>query len=114
MSPTETVIAVAVEMLCGALGALAVRWWWPGLRLARATAILAGMAGGFALTFVAARIPGIGYLVGHVENAADSVMRGTGGLTPAVLIGVGVAGLLGGAILAPIVGVIGNAVGTRK
>lgn len=114
MSPTETVIAIAIEMLCGAAAALAVRWWWPGLGLARITTILAGMAGGFALTFLAARIPGIGHLVGHVENATDSIVRGVGGLTPAVLIGVGVAGLIGGFILTVIVGFIGNAVGAGK
>ena len=60
------------------------------------------------MTFVAAQIPGIGHLVGHVETAADSVMQGIGGLTPTVLIGVGVAGLLGGAILTAILGLIRN------
>lgn len=107
MSPTETVIAIVIEMLCGAAGAFAVRWW-SDLRLTKITTVLAGMAGGFALTFVAARIPGIGHLVGHVENAADSVMRGMGGLTPAVLVGVGVAGLLGGVILTTVLGLIRN------
>lgn len=106
MSPTETAIAIVVEMLCGAAGALAVRWWWLDLGLSRITTILVGMAGGFALTFVAARIPGIGHLVGHVEYAADSIMREMGGLTPAVLIGVGVAGLLGGALLTAVLGLI--------
>ena len=114
MSPTETVIAIAIEMLCGAAAAFAVRWWWPGPGLTRITTVLLGMAGGFALTFVAAQIPGIGHLVGHVENAADSAMRGVGGLTPAVLIGVGVSGLLGGAILTVIVAFIGRAGGTGK
>jgi hypothetical protein len=114
MSPTETVIAIAIEMLCGAAAALAARWWWPGLGLAKVTTILAGMAGGFALTFVAAQIPGIGHLVGHVESVTDSVMRGIGGLTPAVLIGVGVSGLLGGVILTVIVGFIGNAISADK
>ncbi|PAP95205.1 hypothetical protein CIT31_14160 [Mesorhizobium wenxiniae] len=106
MSPTETVIAIAIEILCGAAGALAVRWWWPSLELTKIAAVLAGMAGGFALTFVAAQIPGIGHLVGHAENAADSVMRGLGGLTPAVLIGVGVSGLLGGVVLMTVLGLI--------
>lgn len=108
MSPTETFIAIAIEMLCGAAGALAVRWWWSGLGLAKTTSVLAGMVGGFALTFAAAQIPGIGHLVGHVETAADSVMHGIGGLTPTVLIGVGVSGLLGGAILTAVLGLIRN------
>lgn len=111
MSPTGTVIAIAIEMLCGTAGALAVRWGWPELGLTRLIAILTGMVGGFVLTFVAARIPGIGHLVGHVETAADSVMHGIGGLTPAVLIGVGIAGLLGGAILTALFGLIRNRVG---
>ena len=108
MSPTEAVIAIAIEMLCGAAGALAVRWWWPGLGLTRITTVLAGMVGGFVLTFVAAQIPGIGHLVGHAENAANSVMRGVGGLTPAILVGVGVSGLLGGALLVAVLGLIRN------
>jgi hypothetical protein len=108
MSPTETVIAIVIEMLCGAAGAVAVRWWWPSLRLTKIITVLAGMVGGFALTFVAAQIPGIGRLVGHVENAADSAMRGVGGLTPTVLIGVGVSGLLGGVILMAVLGLIRN------
>jgi len=106
MSPTEAAIAIAIEMVCGAAAALSVRWAWPGLKLDRMAAILAGMVGGVTLTFAAARIPGIGHLVGHVENAADSVMRGVGGLTSAVLIGVGVAGLLGGAILTALLGLV--------
>lgn len=114
MSPAEAAIAIIVEMLCGAAGAFAARWRWSGLGLTRIATILADMVGGLALTFVAARIPGIGSLVGHVENAADSVMRGTGGLTPAVLVGVGVAGLLGGAILTAIVGFVAKADGTGK
>ncbi|MEI5678513.1 hypothetical protein G6N74_21390 [Mesorhizobium sp. CGMCC 1.15528] len=106
MSSTATVIAIAIEMLCGVAGALAVGWWWPRLGLAKITTALIGMVGGFALTFVAAQFPGIGYLVGHVENAADSTMRGVGGLTPAVLIGAGVSGLLGGGILMAVLGLI--------
>jgi len=99
LSSTATVIAIAIEMLCGVVGALAVGWWWPRLGLTKIRTALIGMVGGFALTFVATQLPDIGHLVGHVENAADSTMRGVGGLTPAVLIGVGVSGLLGGGIL---------------
>ena len=105
MSPTETVIAIAIEAFCGVAGAFAVRWW-RGPELTRITTVLAGVVGGIVLTFVAAEIPGIGHLVGHVETAADSVMHGIGGLTPAVLIGVGVSGLLGGAILMTALGMI--------
>ena len=99
MSPTEAVIAIAIEALCGVAGAFAVRVWWPRLAPTTITTVLAGMVGGIALTFIAAQIPGIGHLVGQVEAAANAVMQGTGGLTPAVLVGIGVSGLLGGAIL---------------
>ena len=107
MSPTETAIAIAIEMLCGAAGALPCGG---GARVgfARITAVLAGMVGGFALTFAAAQVPGIGHLLGHVETAANSVLRATGGLTPAVLIGVGVSGLLGGAVAMLVLGFIRN------
>jgi hypothetical protein len=106
MSPTGAVIALAIEALCGVAGAFAVRVWWPSLAATRITTVLAGMVGGVALTFIASKIPGIGHLVGHVEAAADAVMQGVGGLTPAVLIGVGVSGLLGGAILMAVLGLV--------
>jgi hypothetical protein len=109
MSTTETVTAIAIEMACGAAGARAVRCWWPRLGfITKTTTLLTGVVGGFALTFIAAQIPGIGHLVGHVETAADSAMRGVGGLTPAVLIGVGVSGLPGGVILMAVLGLIRN------
>jgi hypothetical protein len=99
MSPIEAVIAIAIEAVFGIAGAVTIRRWWPGPGYTRTTTVLAGMIGGVVLTFFAAHVPGIGHLVGHVETAADSVMLGIGGLTPAVLIGIGVSGLLGGAIL---------------
>lgn len=108
MSPTETAIAIAIEMFCGAAAALAVRRWWPDVGLTKIATVLVGMAGGLTLTFIAAQIPGVGHLVGHVENVADSATRGIGGLTLAVLIGVGVSGLLGGAILMAVLGLVSN------
>jgi hypothetical protein len=66
------------------------------------------MIGGYALTLLATHIPGISRFVGHVQNAADSAMRGIGGLTPAVLMGVGISGLLGGVVLAIVVAFFRN------
>ena len=63
-----------------------------------------GMLGGLALTLLAANIPGLGRFVGQVASAADASLRGLGGLTLAVLIGVGIAGLLGGVISISLVG----------
>ena len=114
MSPTEAVLAIVIEMFCGAAGALAVRWSWPNPGFNKITAVLAGMVGGLAMTYVAARIPGVGHFVGHVESTADSIIRGVGGLTPAVLVGIGVSGVLGGIILTVIVGFIRNVIGTGR
>jgi hypothetical protein len=100
MALAQTATAIAIELLCGAAGALAVRWRHRAPRLGVAATAVIGMIGGFVFTLLAAHVPGIGRFVGHVENTADSVMHGIGGLTPAILIGVGISGLLGGAILA--------------
>ena len=95
----NTATAIAIELLCGAAGALAVRWKYPGMGLSVLAAVIVGMIGGFAFTLLAAHVPGIARFVGYVENAADSAMRGVGGLTPAILLGVGISGLLGGVVL---------------
>jgi hypothetical protein len=110
----DTATAIAIELFCGAAGALAVRWRYPGFGLGAFVAIIVGMIGGYAFTILAAHVPGIGRFVGQVENAADSTMRETGGLTSTILIGVGISGLLGGAILAFIVAVLRNYKGLGK
>lgn len=114
MYPANMPFPLAVELLCAAAGALAVRWWRPGLRLGAVATAVVGMFGGFAFTLLAAHVPGVGEFVGHVENAADSAIRGTGGLTPAILIGVGMSGLLGGALLTLVVAFCRNAAGAGK
>lgn len=114
MVPADTATAIAIELLCGAAGALAVRWRVSGLRFGAFTTVIVGMIGGYAFTLLAAHVPGIGRFVGNVENAADSAIRGTGGLTPAILIGVGISGLLGGIILTIVVALFRNARGAGK
>ncbi|TKT69090.1 hypothetical protein [Aquamicrobium sp. LC103] len=104
MSGFELAVALAIEIVCGGAGGLAVGWWLRNLSLGTAANALTGAAGGLALTWLAARIPGVGRFVGHVESAADSAIQGVGGLTPAVLVGVGISGLLGGAALTALVG----------
>jgi len=114
MVPAETATAVAIELLCGAAGALAVRWRYRGLRLGVVATIVVGAVGGYAMTLLAARIPGIGRFIGHTENAADSVMNGIGGFTPAVLIGVGISGLLGGVVLTIVIALLRNSRSTGR
>ncbi len=98
MSGPEIVTLLVVEMICGAAGAIAVARLWRGIDLGWRSLAVIGMLGGVVLTLLAAQIPGVGRFVGHVGNALDATSRGAGGLTPAVLVGAGVAGLLGGVI----------------
>jgi hypothetical protein len=104
MSAFESIILLVVEFVCGAAGGLALGRWAGSRNLGRLIDGLAGGIGGLLLTWLAARIPGVGRYVGYVENAADAAMRGMGGLTPAILVGVGVAGLLGGVLLTAFAG----------
>jgi hypothetical protein len=113
MSGFETFVALIVEAACGAAGGLALGRWVRGVSLGAKANALTGAIGGLALTWLAGRLPGVGRFVGHVENAADATARGVGGLTPAVLIGVGIAGLLGGIILTAFAGFIRSRVGTE-
>ena len=96
MSAFESVILIVVEFICGAAGGLAFDRWADGQSFGRGINGLIGGIGGLLLTWIAANIPGVGRYLGHFENAADATMRGVGGLTPAILVGVGVARLLGG------------------
>lgn len=114
MVPADTATAIAIELLCGAAGALAIRWKYPCIKLDAFATVIVGMIGGYAFTLLAAHVPGIGHFVRNVENAADSAMRGTGGLTPAILIGVGISGLLGGIFLTVVVALFRNSRGAGK
>jgi hypothetical protein len=104
LSGLETATMLLIEMICGAAGAIAVARLWRSVDLGWKSIAFIGMLGGLALTLLAANIPGLGRFVGHVASAADASSRGVGGLTPAVLIGVGIAGLLGGVISISLVG----------
>jgi len=108
MSGFETSVALIIEILCGAAGGLALGRWVRRVSLGAKANALIGAIGGLAFTWLAARLPGVGSFVGHVENAADAAARGVGGLTPTILVGVGIAGLLGGIILTALAGSIGN------
>ena len=104
MSGLETATMLLVEAICGAAGAIAVARFWRSVALGWKSIAFIGMLGGLALTLLAAHVPGLGRFVGDVANAADASARGVGGLTLAALIGVGIAGLLGGAISICMVG----------
>src|SRR6478609_2539617 len=105
MSGLETITMLLVEMICGAAGAIAAVRLWRGIEFGWKSTAFIGMLGGLVLTLLAANVPMLGDFVGHVENATDATLRGAGGLTFAILVGVGIAGLLGGAISISLVGI---------
>ena len=57
-----------------------------------------GAFGGLILALLAMMFPGLARFVFYMGSAFDALSRGAGGLTLEVLIGVGIAGLLGGII----------------
>lgn len=108
MSGLEIATLLLIEAVCGAGGALAVTRLWPRAALEWKSAAAIGVVGGLALALLAAQIPGLAGFVGHVGSAIDATARGAGGLTPGLLAGVGVAGLLGGIALICLVGFTRN------
>jgi len=99
-------ILVIIEFLCGTAGGLALGRWVPGYSFGKVVDGLIGGIGGLLLVWPASGIPGVGRFIGHVENAADAALQGVGGLTPAILIGTGVTGLLGGLVLIVLAGFV--------
>jgi hypothetical protein len=104
MSGSDITTLILIEMIAGAAGAIAVARLWREIALGWKSIAVVGMLGGVILTLLAAQVPGVGRFVGHVETAIDAASRATGGLTLTVLIGAGVAGLLGGVISISLVG----------
>ncbi|MBE1711770.1 MULTISPECIES: hypothetical protein [Mesorhizobium] len=88
---------LVVEFICGAASGIALGRWVPSFSLGRTANGLIGGIGGVLFVWPSARIPGVGPLVGHHA----------GGLTPTMLIGAGIAGLLGGLVLILLAGFVG-------
>jgi hypothetical protein len=112
MLTVEALVPIIIEIVCGAAGGIFLGRCVKSLSLGASGEALAGAIGGLALTWLAARTPGIGRFVGRVEQAADATAQSVGGLTPAILIGVGIAGLLGGIVLTAVAGFIRSRVGS--
>lgn len=98
MGAFETAVVLAIEVICGAAAGLGLGRW-TGLGLGAKADALTGAVGGLALTWLAGQLPGVARVVGKVEGAVDATAQGVGVLTPAILVGVGIAGLLGGLVL---------------
>jgi hypothetical protein len=106
MPDTADGILLVLEFLCGAAAGIAIGRWVRSYSWGWAIDGLIGGIGGMLLVLPAARVPMVGRLLGHVDTAADATLRGVGGLTPAVLIGTGIVGLLGGLVLTLLAGFV--------
>jgi hypothetical protein len=80
-----------IEFLSGAAAGFALGRWVRSYSFGRIIDALIGGIGGVIFEWPATRIPGLGRFIGPVADV--------GGLTPAILIGSIVLGLLGGLIL---------------
>jgi hypothetical protein len=104
MLTAEFLIPIIIEVITGAASAVFVGNVVPPLSFGPWKNAAIGAIGGLALTWLAARTPGIEQFVEDVEEVGMSAE----GLSPELLVGVGVAGLLGGALLVTILGLVRN------
>ena len=109
MSELERIL-LAIEFVCGAAAGIALGRWVRGYSLGMVADGLIGGVGGLLVVWLATRIPAVGRFVSHIEDAADAAMRGAGGLTPAILVGAGIMGLLGGFLLVALAGFVRAAI----
>jgi hypothetical protein len=96
-------IPVLIEILAGAASGVLIGNLVPPLSLGAWKNALVGAIGGIVLTWLTARTP---VLEKFVEDEAGVIAGGAGGLSPELLVGVGVAGLLGGALFVTIAGLL--------
>ena len=99
-------VLLVLEFVCGAAAGIALGRWVRSYSLGWPLDGLVGGVGGMLLVLPAARLPFLGRMLGHVHTAADVTMRGIGGLTPTILIGTGITGLLGGLVLTLLAGFV--------
>ena len=107
MFTAEFLIPIIIEIATGAGMAMFVGNLVPPLSFGTWKNAAIGAIGGVALTWLTARTPGLEQFVEDVEEAGTAA-DGLGGLSPELLLGVGVAGLLGGAVLVTILGLLRN------
>ena len=104
MLTAEFLIPIIIEVVTGAASAVFVGNVVPPLSFGPWKNAGIGAIGGLALTWLAARTPGIEQFVEDVEEVGMAAE----GLSPELLVGVGVAGLLGGALLVTVLGLVRN------
>lgn len=96
MSELAVGIVLIIEFLCGAAAGIALGRRVPSFSWGQLVDGLIGGIGGLLFVWPSARIPGIGRFIGHLAN----------GLTPTVLVGAGIAGLVGGLVLVLLAGFV--------
>ena len=103
MSGAEFWIPIVIEIVAGALSAAFVANVVPPLTFGLWKNFVIGAIGGVVLTWLTARTPALEHFV--EETAAEAAIPG---LPPELLVGVGVAGLIGGALFLTIAGLLRN------
>ena len=97
----EFLVPIIIEIATGAASAVFVGNIIPPLSLGRWKNAAVGALGGVVLTWLAARTPGVEQFVEGVDGGFPGE-----GLSLELLAGVGVAGLIGGALFVTVVGLL--------
>lgn len=103
----ETIVPLVIEAVCGATGGLAFGHWVNSASMGRSINALAGAVGGLLLTWLVARTPWVDRFVGGGVSGEPVAV-----LEPSLVIGVGVAGLIGGAMFVLALGAFRRSAGT--
>ena len=101
-------VPIVIEIVTGAASAVFIGNVVPPLSFGPWKNAAIGAIGGIALTWLTARTPGLEQYVEYVEETGAAAAEGMGSLSPELLAGVGVAGLLGGALLVTVLGLVRN------
>lgn len=104
MFTAQSLVPLIIEIVTGAASAIFVGNIIPPLSFGLWKNAGIGALGGIALTWLTAHTPGLEKYVEYVEQPGVA----GGPLSPELLVGVGVAGLLGGAVLVTIAGLLRN------
>ena len=99
MLTAEFLVPIIIEIVAGAASAVFLGNIVPPISLGPWKNALIGAIGGVALTWLTASTPALEQYVEDVEGT---------GLSAELLVGVGAAGLIGGALLVTIVGLVRN------
>ena len=108
MFTAEFLVPIIIEIVTGAASAVFVGNVVPPLSFGPWKNAAIGAIGGLVLTWLTARTPGLEQYVEHIEETGAAAAEGVGSLSPELLVGVGVAGLLGGALLVTVLGLVRN------